>query len=144
MFNIFSTDFSQSSASNGSGELANVGGLWLMNSRCLSQGGTGGGGGGSGTCCCCCCCYCALLSWRISSRSWHLLTYILPLLAHLLAFLLHLSTHICHSVRHLLHHPHLSCNQWVNSCWWRRWWRIHLCWFWLGLSNYPPSVSSGR
>jgi hypothetical protein len=50
MFNIFSMDFSQSSASSGSGELANVGGLWIMNSRCLSRGGTGGGGGVSGAC----------------------------------------------------------------------------------------------
>jgi hypothetical protein len=44
---------------------------------------------------------------------------------------------------HLLHHPHLSCNGWVNSDWWRRW-RIHLCWLWLGLSKYPSSVSIGR
>jgi hypothetical protein len=43
MFSIFSTDFSQSSVSSGSGELANVSGLWLMNSRFLSRGGTGGG-----------------------------------------------------------------------------------------------------
>jgi hypothetical protein len=50
IFNIFSIDFSQSSTSSGLGELANVGGLWLMNSRCLSVGGTGGGDGGSGAC----------------------------------------------------------------------------------------------
>jgi hypothetical protein len=55
--------------SNGSEELTNVGGLWLMNSRCLSRGGTGGGVGGSGACCYCCC---ALLSWRISSCSWRI------------------------------------------------------------------------
>jgi hypothetical protein len=61
----------------------------------------------------------------------------------LLAFLLHLGTHICHSVCHLLHHPHLTCNQWVNFAWWRIR-RIHLCWLWLGLSKYSPSVSSGR
>jgi hypothetical protein len=66
IISIFSIDFSQSSAYRGSRELANVGGLWLMNSRCLSRGGTGGGGGGgSGACCCC-----ALRSWRISSLSW--------------------------------------------------------------------------
>jgi hypothetical protein len=41
-----STDFSQSSAYSGSTELENVGGLWLINSRCLSLGGAGGGGGG--------------------------------------------------------------------------------------------------
>ena len=69
--------------------------------------------------------------------------YILSFLAHFLAFLLHLSAHICHSVRHLLHHPHLSCDQWVNSAWWRIR-RIHLCWLWLGLSIYPPSVSIRR
>jgi hypothetical protein len=50
IINIFSTDFSQSLASSGSGELANIGGSWLMNSRCLSWGGTSGGGGGSGAC----------------------------------------------------------------------------------------------
>src|SRR5688572_28484863 len=69
--------------------------------------------------------------------------YLFSFLTHLLAFLLHLSTHICHSVRHLLHHPHLSCNQWVNSAWWRIR-RIHLCWLWLRLSIYPPSVSIRR
>jgi hypothetical protein len=37
-------------ACRGSGELAKVGGLWLMNSRCLSRGGTGGGGGGISAC----------------------------------------------------------------------------------------------
>jgi hypothetical protein len=37
-----------------------------MNSRCLSQGGTGGGGGGSGTCCCCCCCCCVPFSPGVS------------------------------------------------------------------------------
>jgi hypothetical protein len=36
-------DFSQSSACSGSWELQRVGGLWLMNSRCLSLGGGGGG-----------------------------------------------------------------------------------------------------
>jgi hypothetical protein len=66
MLSIFSTDFNQSSACCGSGELAKVGGLWLMNSWCLSRGGTGGGGG-SGACCCC-----TILSWRISSLSWHM------------------------------------------------------------------------
>jgi hypothetical protein len=50
IINIFSTDCSQSLAFSGSGELANVGGLWLINSGCLSKGGTGGGGGGSGAC----------------------------------------------------------------------------------------------
>jgi hypothetical protein len=50
MLSIFSIDFSQSSASSGSGELAKVDSLWLINSRCLSRGGTGGGGGGNGTC----------------------------------------------------------------------------------------------
>jgi hypothetical protein len=64
MFSIFSTDFNQSSACRGSRELAKVGGLWLINSRCLSQGGSGGG---SGACCCC-----TLLSWRISSLSWRI------------------------------------------------------------------------
>jgi hypothetical protein len=67
MINIFSTDFSQSLACRGSRELVNLGGLWLMNFRCLSQGGTGGGGGGSGACYCC-----TLCSWCISSLSWHL------------------------------------------------------------------------
>jgi hypothetical protein len=43
MFNIFSSDFSQSSECSGSGELAKVGGLWLINSWCLSRGGSGGG-----------------------------------------------------------------------------------------------------
>jgi hypothetical protein len=42
---------------SGSGEMVKVGGLWLINSRCLSRGGSGGGGGGggggNGTCCCC-------------------------------------------------------------------------------------------
>jgi hypothetical protein len=42
-------DFNQSLACSGSGELENVGGLWLVNSRCLSLGGAGGGGGGG--CC---------------------------------------------------------------------------------------------
>jgi hypothetical protein len=36
MFSIFSTNFNQSSTCRGSGKLAKVGGLWLMNSRCLS------------------------------------------------------------------------------------------------------------
>jgi hypothetical protein len=67
IINIFSTYFSQSSVSRGSGDLANVGGLWLMNSRCLSQGGTGGDGGGNGACCCC-----TLRSWRIASLSWRI------------------------------------------------------------------------
>jgi hypothetical protein len=49
MLSIFSMDFNQSSACSGSEELENVGGLWLINSRCLSLGGAGGGGGGS--CC---------------------------------------------------------------------------------------------
>ena len=40
-------DFSQSLACSGSRGLEKVGGLWLMNSRCLSLGGAGGGGGGS-------------------------------------------------------------------------------------------------
>jgi hypothetical protein len=48
MFSIFSTDFNQSSACRGSGELAKVGGLWLINSRSLSRGGSGGGSGGNG------------------------------------------------------------------------------------------------
>jgi hypothetical protein len=67
MLSIFSIDFNQSSTWSGSGELAKVGGLWLINSRCLSRGGSGGGGGGSGACCCC-----TLLSWRISSLSWRI------------------------------------------------------------------------
>jgi hypothetical protein len=65
MFNIFSTDFNQSSACRGSGELAKVGGLWLINSRCLSRGGSGGGASGASGACCCC----TLLSWHISSLS---------------------------------------------------------------------------
>src|SRR5688572_16841857 len=85
----------------------------------------------------------SLLAYLFSFLAQHP-AYLLSLLAHLLAFLLHLRTHICHSVRHLLHHPHLICNHWVNSAWWRRWWRVHLCWLWLGLSKYPPSVSIGR
>jgi hypothetical protein len=64
MFSIFSTEFNQSSACSGSGELVKVGGLWLMNSRRLSRGGTSGGGGGSGACCCC-----TLHPWCISCRS---------------------------------------------------------------------------
>jgi hypothetical protein len=52
MLSILSTDFSQSSACSGSAKLENVGGLWLINSPCLSLGGVGGGGGGSGGCCC--------------------------------------------------------------------------------------------
>jgi hypothetical protein len=46
MLNIFSMDFSQLSSCNGSEELEKVGGLWLMNSRCLSLGGAGGVGVG--------------------------------------------------------------------------------------------------
>jgi hypothetical protein len=72
-----------------------------------------------------------------------LLAYIFSFLTHLLAFLLHLCTHISHSVRHLLHHRHLSCNQWINSAWWRIR-RIHLCWLWLRLSIYPLSMSIRR
>jgi hypothetical protein len=61
MLRILSMDFNESSACSGSEELENVGGLWLINSRCLSIGGAGGGGGGS------CCCSCR--TWRISWRS---------------------------------------------------------------------------
>jgi hypothetical protein len=67
MLSIFSIDFNQSSTWSRSGELAKVGGLWLINSRCLSRGRSGGGDGGSGACC-----YCTLLSWRISSLSWRI------------------------------------------------------------------------
>jgi hypothetical protein len=70
-------------------------------------------------------------------------TYLFSFLVHLLAFLLHLSMHICHGIYHLLHHPHLCCNQWVSSNWWRLW-RIHLRLLLLWLSKYPPSVSIGR
>ena len=71
MFNIFSTDFNQSSTCRGSGEIAKVGGLWLINSLCLPQGGNGGSGGGNGACC-----YRPILSWHISFRisclSWNI------------------------------------------------------------------------
>jgi hypothetical protein len=99
MFSIFSTDFNQSSACKGSGELAKVGGLWHINSRCLSWGGSGGGGGGGGN----------------GSFLAHLLPHILPFLAHLLAFLPHLRMHICHSIIHLLQHLNLGCNHWISS-----------------------------
>jgi hypothetical protein len=84
----------------------------------------------------------SLLTYLFSLLA-QLLAYLFSFLTHLLALLLHLGTHISHSVRHLLHHPHLSCNQWVNSTWWTIR-RIHLCWLWLRLSIYPPSVSIRR
>jgi hypothetical protein len=123
MFSIFSSYFNQSSTCRGSRELAKVGGLWLINSWCLSRGGSGGGGGDNGTCCGC---------------PHHLLTHLFSLLAHLLAFLPHLCMHICHSISHLLHYPHLGCNCWINSGWWRIWRirRIHLGLLLL-LSKYP-------
>jgi hypothetical protein len=61
----------------------------------------------------------SLLSYLLSLLA-HFLAYILSLLMHLLAFLPHLRVHIRHGIYHLLHHPHLSCNCWVNSDWWRR------------------------
>jgi hypothetical protein len=73
MLSILSTDFNQSSACSGSEELENVGGLWLINSWCLSLGGASGGGGGSR------CRSCRF--WRISWRS---------------------CLHFCHCVGHLL------------------------------------------
>jgi hypothetical protein len=73
MLSILSMNFSQSLACSGSAELENVGGLWVINSWCLSLGGAGGGGGGS----CCCSCHTWRISWRscliscrISYRSW--------------------------------------------------------------------------
>jgi hypothetical protein len=78
MFSIFSTDFNQSSACRGFGELAKVGGLWLINFRCLSRGGSGGGGGGNGACCyrttlsCRISSFISCLSWRISWRSYRI------------------------------------------------------------------------
>jgi hypothetical protein len=74
----------------------------------------------------------------------HFLAYILSLLAHLLAFLPHLRVHIRHGICHPLHYPHLCCNSWVNSCWWRLW-RIYLrLLLLLWLSKYPSSVLIGR
>jgi hypothetical protein len=69
-----------------------------------------------------------------------LLAHLFPLLAHLLAFLPHLCVHIYHSVSHLLHYPHLGCNCWISTGWWRIW-RIHLYFLLLWLSKYPPTVS---
>jgi hypothetical protein len=67
----------------------------------------------------------------------HLLTHILPFLAHFLAFLSHLRMHLCHCIIHLLHYPHLGCNHWISSGWWRIW-RVHLCL--LLLFKYPLVV----
>jgi hypothetical protein len=66
----------------------------------------------------------------------------LSLLAHLLAFLPHLCVHVRHSICHLLHYPHLGCNSWVSSGWWRIG-RIILFLLLLWLSIYPPTVSIG-
>ena len=46
-----------------------------------------------------------------------------------------------HSISHLLHYPHLGCNCWISSGWWRIW-RIHLGLLLL-LSKYPLIVSIG-
>jgi hypothetical protein len=71
-----------------------------------------------------------------------LLVHLFSPLAHLLAFLSHLRVHIHHSIIHLLHYPHLGCNCWISSGWWRIW-RVHLCLLLLWLSKYPPTVSIG-
>jgi hypothetical protein len=144
MLTIFSIDFSQSLASSGLGELANVGGLWLMNSRCLSWGGTGGGGGGGGSGACCYYCCCWAFSPSVSPLALGASPGVYPLaLCAYPAFMPHLHVHIHHGVCHMLHYPHLGCNFGISSGWWRLW-RIHLRLLLLWLSKYPPSVSIGR
>jgi hypothetical protein len=66
----------------------------------------------------------------------------LSLLAHLLVFLPHLRMLVHHSIYHLLHYPHLGCNCWISTGWWRIW-RVHICLLLLWLSKYPPTVSIG-
>jgi hypothetical protein len=127
MFSIFSTDFSQSSACSGSGELAKVGGLWAAHKFSV-----------------------LIPGWNWWWRWWWqwcllllhppLLAHLLSLLVHLLAFLPHLRMHIRHSISHLLHYPHLGRNFSINIGWWRIR-RIHLGL--LLLSKYPPIVSIG-
>ena len=111
IIHIFSTDFSQSSASSGSGELANVGGLWLMNSWCLSRGGTGGGVEAV---------VLAVVPVAVAPFSLGVSPLALGaspvvLLAHLLAFLPHLRVHIRHGGCHMLHYPYLCCNSYGGS-----------------------------